>query len=144
MSLLLLFAYPNPASIPISELVETEPSPSNGVAIDRAAVDGEWRFVLELADPADGTSAVWRDVSDYYAGDSYKRGGDTYKGIYRASLAELQLQIDDSDLLAPWGQDTTALFGFDIRLDAGMLMRFGLIRVVSGVVAEWEPIWTMR
>ena len=73
MSLLLLFAYPNPLSVPISELVTTAPSASNGFVIQRPATEGEWRFVLELADPADGTAALWRDASDYYAGDQIGR-----------------------------------------------------------------------
>lgn len=144
MSLLLLFAYPNPASIPIGELVTTAPSASNGVAFQRPATSGEWRFALELADPADGDAAIWRDISNYYAGDRYQRGGDTYKGVYRAAVGEVQLQIDDSDMLAPWGQDTSSIFGTDVRLDAGMLMRLSMIRVVSGVVAEWDPVFTMR
>lgn len=144
MSLLLLFAYPNPASIPIGELVTTAPSASNGVAFQRPATAGEWRFALELADPADGDAAIWRDASNYYAGDRYQRGGDTYKGVYRAAVGECQLQIDDSDMLAPWGQDTSSIFGTDVRLDAGMLMRLSMIRVESGVVVEWEPVWTMR
>lgn len=144
MSLLLLFAYPAPLSIPISELVTTAPSASNGTVFQRPATSGEWRFVLELADPSDGDSALWRDITPYYAGDRYQRGGDDYLGRYRASLATVQLQIDDSDILAPWGQDTSSIFGTDVRLDAGLLMRFGLIRVDSGVVVEWAPIWTGR
>ncbi len=59
------------------------------------------------------------------------------------AVAQVQLQTDD-DMLAPWGQDTTSLFGVDVELDAGLLMRLGMIRVVSGVVVEWNPLWTGR
>jgi len=144
VSLLLLFAYPNPLSVPISELVTTAPSASNGFVIQRPATDGEWRFVLELADPSDGDAAIWRDASDYYAGDRHQFGADDYLGKARARLVTVQLQIDDSDMLAPWGQDTSSIFGTDVRLDAGMLMRASMVRIVSGVVVEWEPLWTGR
>lgn len=144
MSLLLLFAYPNPASVPISELVTTAPSASNGYAIQIPASAGEWRWVVELADPSDGFTALWRDITGYYAGDRHQFGADTYLGAARARLIAVQLQIDDSDMLAPWGQDTSSIFGVDVRLDSGMLMRAGFTRIVSGVVEEWLPAWTGR
>src|SRR6188768_3675385 len=145
MSLLLLFAYTNLApSVPIGELVETAPSAGNGFAIQRPATTGEWRWVVELADPADGLTSLWRDITGYYVGDRHQFGADTYKGFARARLISVQLQIDDSDMLAPWGQDTSSIFGTDVRLDAGMLMRASFARVVSGVVEEWLPIWTGR
>ncbi len=144
MTLLLLFAYTNSAhSVAISDLVQTAPLSGVGYAIARPATTGEWRFGLELADPAAGESIVWHDITSYYAGDSYQRGADEYMGRYRAAVAQVQLQTDNDDL-APWGQDTTDLFGVNVLLDAGLLMRASLFRVDASVTVEWEPLWTGR
>lgn len=134
-------------------LILEEPAPTHGAVFQRPATSGEWRFVLELADTSAGDYAEWLDLTAFYAGDRYQRGADDYMGKYRASLATVQLQIDNVtaddlavgwDILAPWGQDTTSLFGVDVTLDAGLLMRLGLIRVDGGVTVEWEPLWTGR
>jgi hypothetical protein len=146
MSLLLLLGGAAPTfADTVEELVNTAPVPAHGYQFDRDAVAGVWRFALELADTAAGTEITWHDMTQFYAGDSYQRGADQYGGKYRAAVAQVQVQTDD-DLLAPWGdgQDTSSIFGVNVELDAGLLMRFGLFRVVAGVTVEWEPLWTGR
>lgn len=127
----------------IDELVTTAPSPAHGVEIQRPASSGVWRVALELADPLAGESIVWHDLTGFYAGDRYQRGADEYMGRCKASVAQVGLRTDD-DRLAPWSQDTTAVFGVNIELDAGLLMRLGMFRVVGGVTVEWQPCWTGR
>lgn len=154
MTLLLLFGGGElDLSVPISALVTTAPNATHGYAIDRPATSGAWRFCCELADPQAGNDIVWHDLTQFYVGDRYQRGADDYMGRYRASLATVQLQIDNvqaddlgvhADILAPWGLDTTDLFGVDVALGAGLLMRLSTFRVVDGTTVEWEPIWTGR
>ncbi len=141
--LLLFFSGPIDPAIPIGEAVVTAPAETHGYIIDRDAAGGAWRFALELGDPAAGDAFTWFDITEFYAGDSYQRGANEYLGKYAAAVAQVQLQTDN-DQLAPWGQDTTPLFGVDVPLDAGLLMRLGMFRVVSGVTVEWNPIWTGR
>jgi hypothetical protein len=105
---------------------------------------------LEIAEPP---GSIWYDITQFYVGDRYQRGADDYKGKYRAALATVQLQIDSNqaadlsvspDILAPWGQDTTDLFGANVRIGAGLLMRLSMVREVASVVVEWLPLWTGR
>jgi hypothetical protein len=128
----------------LEELVELEPEPTHGYPIQLAAVSGVWRWVVELADTTAGSYVDWIDITEWYVGDRHQFGADQYMGDARARLVTVQLQIDESDLLAPWGLDTTELFGEDVELDAGLLMRAALARVVGGVTVEWLPIWTGR
>jgi hypothetical protein len=128
----------------LEELVELEPEPTHGYPIQIVATSGEWRWVVELADPTAGAYVDWIDITEWYVGDRHQFGADQYMGDARARLVTVQLQIDESDLLAPWGLDTTELFGEDVELDAGLLMRGALARVVGGVTVEWLPIWTGR
>lgn len=136
----------------LADLITTEPEPDHGYPIQLDAVSGEWRFVLELADPAD-PYVEWLDITQFYAGDRYQRGADQPWGRFAASVAQVQLQIDrvqaealglDINILAPWGQDTTDLFGVDVTLDAGLLMRAGVINVADDAVLTWYPLWTGR
>jgi hypothetical protein len=128
----------------LEELVELEPEPTHGYPIQLAATSGAWRWVVELADTSAGSYVDWIDITEWYVGDRHQFGADQYMGDARARLVTVQLQIDESDLLAPWGLDTTELFGEDVELDAGLLMRAALARVVGGVTVEWLPIWTGR
>jgi hypothetical protein len=128
----------------LEELVELEPEPTHGYPIQIAAVSGVWRWVVELADTSAGSYVDWIDITEWYVGDRHQFGADQYMGDARARLVTVQLQIDESDLLAPWGLDTTELFGEDVELDAGLLMRAALARVAGGVTVEWLPIWTGR
>ncbi len=141
--LLILFNGHTEPAVAIAAAMITEPAAGHGYIVDRPATSGEWRLALELGDPFSGEAFSWHDITQFYAGDSYQRGADEYLGRYRAAVAQVQLQTDD-DMLAPWGQDTSSLFGSDITLDAGLLMRLGMFRVVSGVVVEWNPLWTGR
>jgi hypothetical protein len=128
----------------LAELVLLEPEPAHGHPIQIAATSGVWRWVVELADTSAGSYVEWFDITDWYVGDRHQFGADQYMGDARARLVNVQLQIDESDLLAPWGLDTTELFGEDIELDAGLLMRAGLARVAGGLTVEWLPAWTGR
>lgn len=128
----------------LEELVELEPEPTHGYPIQLAATSGVWRWVVELADTTAGAYVDWIDITEWYVGDRHQFGADQYMGDARARLVTVQLQIDESDLLAPWGLDTTSLFGEDVELDAGLLMRAALARVVGGVTVEWLPVWTGR
>lgn len=139
--LLLLFAGGETLAQTITELVASSPSAVNGFNTQRTATTGTWRFALEIADPAAETGVVWHDVTQFYVGDHYERGADEYMGDFKASVAQVMLQADD-DVLAPWGQDTSPLFGVDVPLDAGLLMRASMFRVVDGTTVEWDPIWT--
>ncbi len=128
----------------LEALVLQEPDPAHGHPIQLAAVSGVWRWVVELADTSAGAYVEWFDITDWYVGDRHQFGADQYMGDARARIVNVQLQIDESDLLAPWGLDTTSLFGEDVELDAGLLMRGGLARVAAGVTVEWLPAWTGR
>jgi hypothetical protein len=128
----------------LEALVELAPDPTHGYPIQLAATAGEWRWVVELADTSAGSYVEWFDITDWYVGDRHQFGADQYMGDARARLVVVQLQIDESDLLAPWGLDTTELFGEDVELDAGLLMRAALARVDGGVTVEWLPVWTGR
>jgi hypothetical protein len=128
----------------LEALVELEPDPTHGHPIQLDALSGVWRWVVELADTSAGSYVEWLDITDYYVGDRHQFGADQYMGDARARIVTVQLQIDESDLLAPWGLDTTSLFGEDVELDAGLMMRAGLSRVAGGVTVEWLPTWTGR
>lgn len=148
--LLLLFAGGEPGTPDLSDPIVTPPVAGAGVVTQFPATSGAWRLSLEIAEPPGST---WYDLTPFYVGDHYQRGADDYKGKYRASLASVQLQIDSvraadmavsTDILAPWGQDTTDLFGDNIRLGAGLLMRLSMVREVASTVVEWLPLWTGR
>lgn len=138
-------------ALDLSDPITTPPVPGTGVVTQIPTSSGAWRVSLEIAEPPAITT--WYDISQFYVGDRYQRGADDYKGKYRASLATVQLQIDvdqaadlevSADILAPWGQDTTGLFGSNIRIGSGLLMRLSMVREVEDVVVEWLPIWTGR
>jgi len=125
----------------IENLVDTEPVATAGVPAGFVHGAGEWRHVLEIADPSAGSAIVWHDITGYFTGYDYTRGADSYQGRYRASVATIDLFTDD-DLLAPWNTDTTLVFGTNVELGPGLLIRSGFIRVDGGVVVEWNPRFT--
>lgn len=136
----------------LAELVDIKTDASFGVVIQIPAAFGEWRFALELADPLMGTDVEWFDITQFYASDRYQRGASEYMGRYRAAVAQVHLTIDNvladdlgvsQDILAPWGFDTTPLFGENVTLDAGLLMRASIFRVDSMTI-DWYPLWTGR
>lgn len=145
----------------IADLVNTAPDPTFGIELANWPADpggGTWRWVVEVADPLAGTYVEFYDVTQFYLSDHLERGADEYVGKYRGAVVQVQLQItprqaDDlgthSDILAPWGEDTTVLFGEDVPLGAGLIMRAGVILVEGGVVVGsgaigtgWFPTWT--
>lgn len=128
----------------LAELVAAAPAAGNGVPTQLDAGDGVWRWVIELADPAAGSSVEWFDITTYVSGVDYTRGADEYAGRYRAAIAELELQTDNGDELAPWNDDTSSTFGVHVDLGAGLLIRAGLVRVVDDTVVEWLPRFTQR
>lgn len=136
----------------LAELVELKTDAAFGAVIQLPAVAGEWRFAVELADPLAGTDVEWFDITQFYASDRYQRGASEYMGRYRAGVAQVHLVIDNVkaddlgvsvDILAPWGFDTTPLFGENVTLDAGLLMRASIFRVDSMTI-DWYPLWTGR
>jgi len=127
----------------LADLVDAEPDPTFGVITQLPAASGVWRFVVELADPAAGSSVEWFDITSLCQGYELVYGSDAYAGRYRAAVAELAL-LGDGDQLAPWNTDTSATFGVHVALGAGLLIRAGLIRVVASAVAEWVPRFTVR
>lgn len=137
----------------LAELVVQAPDDAHGNEIQIPATSGVWKFALQLADPLMGVDVVWFDLTPFYASDRYQRGASEYMGRYRAAVAQVHLTIDNVtaddlgvsvDILAPWGLDTTALFGENVTLDAGLLMRTVVFRVVSAATVEWHPLWTGR
>lgn len=74
----------------IEDLVQLEPDPTHGRVIQIPAVSGAWRWVVELADPAD-EYGDWLDITDYYVGDRHQFGADTPFGNARARLVTVQL-----------------------------------------------------
>lgn len=129
----------------LEELVELEPDPTHGrfVRVPGWGADGRW--ALEVADPSAGEDVVWHDITDYYVGDTYTRGASEIRGRYTASVAQILLCDEYGDgRLAPWREDTSALFGVHVPLGAGLLIRGGLFRVVSGETVAWHPTFTLR
>jgi hypothetical protein len=127
----------------LDELVLAEPDPTFGLPAQMTYGVGQWRFVLELADPSAGTDVEWFDITDDMTGLDITRGADEPAGPYRACVATLELKADD-DRYAPWNPDTSDMFGVHVQLGAGLLIRAGWIRVNSGVVVGWIPRFTNR
>lgn len=127
----------------LAELVEQTPGAARGQPVQIDYGDGQWRHVLELADPAAGTAVVWYDITQFWCGLEYTRGADAYLGRYRSSVANIEL-CTDSDALAPWNGDTSATFGTHVELGPGLLIRSALIRVSGGVVVDWNPRFTLK
>lgn len=138
----------------LEELVVEEPAPTHGALLpSRPATSGVWRFALQLADPSAGTDVEWFDLTGFYAGDTETRGAARAWGRNQPATGQVTLQVDQEsadehevilDILAPYGIDTSDLFGVDVELDGGLVLRFVLFRVVGGVTVEWEPVWTGR
>jgi len=130
----------------LAALVAAAPAPTRGKPTGFVHGAGEWRHVVELADPAAGSSVVWYDVTAIegaFVGYNYSRGSDGYQGRYRASVVTLDVYAGN-DSLAPWNPDTSPTFGTHVKLGTGLLMRSGFIRVDGGVVVEWNPRFTNK
>lgn len=128
----------------IADLIDSLPDPTHGrIIASRAATSGEWRFGVWLMDPSAGTDIERHDITGFYASDRYGLGAIEYGGIVQPASLVVTLVADD-DMLAPWGIDTTELFGVNVELDAGLIMQAAWFRVDEGVTVEWEPVWTGR
>lgn len=127
----------------IAALVAATPAATRGVPAGFTYGTGVWRHVVELADPAAGSSVEWFDITEWFTGSEYTRGADDYQGRYRASVATLDLFAPD-DRFAPWNDDTSDTFGVNVSLGPGLLVRSGFILVAGGVVTEWNPRFTCK
>jgi hypothetical protein len=127
----------------LAALVAATPAADRGVPTRISYGAGEWRIVVELADPGAGASVAWFDITCYVQGWENGRGADQYAGRYRASVVNIDLE-DDDDTLAPWNPDTAPLFGVHVPLGPGLIMRAGFIHVVDDTVVDWLPRWTNR
>lgn len=127
----------------VAELMLEQPAATAGVVTPLVSGSGTWRWVVELADPDAGTSIVWHDITDYWAGHDHQRGADEHAGRFRSDVVTVDLATE-ADRLAPWNEDTSATFGTHVALGAGLFIRAGLIRVVAGTVVEWNPRFTVR
>jgi len=129
------------------ELLEQAPAAAHGVPFQRPADDGEWRCVVEMADRLAGEDVVWHDITQWYVSDSVRRGAEAPREKYTASRGTVLLTDVDAEgqgVFAPYREDNSAWFGTHVRIGAGLLMRFGLVRVVDAAVVEWEPTWTLK
>lgn len=127
----------------IAELVVQNPGAATGVPIQVSYGSGEWRLVVQLADPAAGASVVWYDVTEFVSEFKWKRGGDQPFGRYQPCRPEL-LFWGDGDQFATWNEDTSATFGTHVRLRGGLLVRAVVFRVVSAAVDLAFPLFTAR
>jgi hypothetical protein len=130
----------------IAELVGIGPPPTAGVPAGFVHTAGEWRHVIEIADPGLGAGVVWHDVTTVdglFTGYDYGRGADGYQGRFRASVVNLDFYAN-SDALAPWNPDNSATFGVHVELGPGLLIRSGFILVNGGVVTAWNPRFTCK
>lgn len=127
----------------IAELVVEDPGASTGVPIQAVYGSGQWRLVVQLADPAAGASVTWYDITSYVEAMKWKRGGDEPFGRYRASQPELLVR-GSGDQFAPWNEDTSPTFGTHVRLRGGLLVRAVVFRVVSAAVDLSFPLFTGR
>lgn len=127
----------------LAELVDLDPATSDGVPIQAEYGAGSWRLVVQLADPAQGASVDWYDITDFVAEMRWKRGADAPWGQYRATRPTLALWAD-GDALAPWNEDTSATFGTHVRLRAGLLVRAVVFRVADDSVDLSIPLFTSR
>ena len=117
----------------IEDLVAEPPAATRGVPTGSPHGAGEWRHVLELADPAAGLGG--RVARHHHVlhrlrlHPRLRRLPGPLPGVGR----NLDLFADD-DSFAPWNPDTSATFGTHVELGPGLLIRSGFIRVDGGVV----------
>jgi len=127
----------------LAELVQQDPAATDGVPIQAQYGVGTWRLVVQLADPAAGASVEWHDVTDFVSEMRWRRGADAPWGRYRATSPQLALWAD-GDALAPWNDDTSATFGTNVRLRAGLLIRAVVFRVANSATDWAIPLFTSR
>lgn len=127
----------------LAELVDETPAATAGVPVNIAFGPGGFRYVVEIADPSAGASVVWHDITEFVTGHGLTFGADQYAGRYRAAVGTLEVCTDNDDL-APWNDDTSAMFGVHVALGAGLLVRAGFIRVVAAAVVGHRPRFTNR
>lgn len=127
----------------ISTLITNAPAAGRGVLTSIVDGDGEWYWIVEIADPSAGASVQWHDITQFWRGHEYGRGSDSYLGRFQSSVATIDLWTDD-DSLAPWNDDTSPTFGVHVELGPGLLIRGGFNRVTGGIVTNWNPRWTLK
>lgn len=131
----------------LQELIEQAPAPSHGIAVAGAQLgygSGVWRVALEVADPGQGVSVEWHDFPPAaIARLQWRRGSTEPRGRYAATTPTVEIWAED-DRFAPWNDDTSAVFGVHVPLQAGLLMRFCVFRVASSATDLWWAQWTGR
>lgn len=126
----------------LEELIATPPAVTAGSATQIEHGGGQWRYAVQIAHH-DGVDWAWYDLTDYVEGSEVPlRGADEFDGDYRATVAQITLSYTDSDELAPWLDDNSAVFGTHIPLDESPLVRIAVFHVVDGAVpaGEWNCI----
>lgn len=128
----------------LEQLAGQDPAVTHGHDVPYTHGVGQWRFVVEVADPQRGDNVVWHDLTGPVAELNWRRGGNAPAGRFQAIQPVLLIQAPDNRY-ATWNSDNSAYFGgTHVPLQGGLLLRAGLFRVDGGAVTEWFPLFTSR
>lgn len=126
----------------LAELVAQSPSASWGVEVPLTYGAGTWRFAFMVADPRQGSSVEWHDLTGPVSSIEWSRGTSRPRGRYQATEPTVFINAQD-DTYAPWNPDNSGVFGVHVPLRAGLLMRASVFRVNPTVNLHF-PLFTAR
>ena len=134
----------------LAELCLQPPDPTHGKPLQFEYGVGDMMLAFEIADISAGAGIVWHDLSEFFERARWRVGAEAPYGKYRDGNPVVVLRrrltdsVNDFDALAPWYEDTSAVFGSHVRLRGGLIARLGILRVADGVTDKWFPLFTSR
>lgn len=134
----------------LAELCLQPPAPTHGKPLQFEYGVGDMMLAFEVADISAGASIEWHDLSQFFEMARWRVGAEQAYGKYRDGNPVVLLRrrftdgVSDFDALAPWYEDTSAVFGSHVRLRGGLIARLGIFRVADGVTDKWFPLFTSR
>lgn len=134
----------------LAELCLQPPDPTHGKPLQFEYGVGDMMLAFEIADISAGAGIVWHDLSEFFERARWRVGAEAPYGKYRDGNPVVVLRrrltdsVNDFDALAPWYEDTSAVFGSHVRLRGGLIARLGIFRVADGVTDKWFPLFTSR
>ncbi len=134
----------------LAELCLQPPAPTHGKPLQFEYGVGDMMLAFEVADISAGASIEWHDLSQFFEMARWRVGAEQAYGKYRDGNPVVLLRrrftdgVADFDALAPWYEDTSAVFGSHVRLRGGLIARLGIFRVADGATDKWFPLFTSR